>query len=167
MDVAGFLLASGLALLIVLLGWASQITSKSKETKELEADFLKKAKVKREDFKKMINEGGATEDSFIAVVNFLFSTEEDNVVVFDKIKRVKEELDSLDRKYSWRFWILLLMSMSLFLSGAVSFFVCESYKLYTLLPNSIFVVVVFCNLITIHNLEKKYVRNISEAMEKL
>ena len=167
MDIMGFLLASGFALLIVLLGWASQITSKSKETKELEAVFLEKAKLKRADYKKIISEGGTTEDSFIAVVDFLYSSEEDNVVVFDKIKRVKEDLQSLDRKYNWRFWILLFMSMSLFLSGAVAFFLCECYKLYTLLPNSIFVVVVFCNLITIHNLEKKYVRNISKAMEKL
>jgi len=167
MEVEGFLLASGFALLIVLLGWANQITSKSKETKELEADFLAKAKLRRDAYKKIINEGGATEDSFIAVVDFLFSTEEDNVVIFGKIKRVKEDLQSLDRKYNWRFWILLLMSMSLFLSGAVALFLCESYKLYTLLPNSIIVVIVFCNLITIHNLEKKYVRNISEAMEKL
>ncbi len=167
MNVEGFFLASGFALLIVLLGWASQITSKSKETKELEAGFLAKAKLKRDKYKKMINEGGATEDSFIAVVDFLYTSEEDNVVIFDKIKRVKGDLQKLDRKYNWRFWILLLMSMSLFLSGAVAFFLCDCYKLYTLLPNSIFVVVVFCNLITIHNLEKKYVKNISEAMEKL
>ena len=167
MDIAGFLLASGFALLIVLLGWASQITSKSKETKKLEADFLAKAKLKRADYKKMINEGGATEDSFIAVVDFLYSSEEDNVVIFDKIKRVKGDLQSLDRKYSWRFWFLLLMSMSLFLSGTVAFFLCKCYKLYTLLPNSIFVIMVYFNLITTQNLEKRYVKNISEAMEKL
>jgi len=52
MDVAGFLFASGFALLVVLLGWSSQITSKSKETKGIENKFLEKAKIKRPDFKK-------------------------------------------------------------------------------------------------------------------
>ena len=167
MEVEGFLLASGFALLIVLLGWASQITSKSKEAKQLEADFLSKAKLKRDDFKEMVDEGGTTEHSFITVVDFLFSAEEENVVIFDKIKRVKEGLYTLDKKYRWRFWLLLLMSAFLFLTGTVAFILPDCYKLWALAPNSIFVVMVFCNLITIHNLEKKYVRNISEAMEKL
>lgn len=167
MDIEGFLLASGFALLVVLVGWANQITSRSKEAKDLEADFLKKAKLKRTDYKKMINEGGATEDSFTAVVDFLYSAEEDNVVVFDKIKRVKEDLQSLDKKYSWRFWILLLMSISLFVSGTLAFFISPAYKLWALAPNLIFVILVFHNLIKIHNLEKRYTKNIYEAMEKL
>jgi len=167
MDIEGFLLASGFALLVVLLGWANQITSKSKETKELEGDFLAKAKLKRDDYKKMINEGGATEDSFTAVVDFLYSSEEENVVIFDKINRVKEDLQSLDTKYSWRFWILLLMSISLFVSGTVALFLAPAYKLWVLIPNSIFVIIVFCNLVKVHNLEKRYIKNISEAMEKL
>ena len=66
MEVEGFLLASGYALMIVLLGWASQITSRNKETRELETKFLAKTKLKRPDYKRMIKEKGATEDSFSA-----------------------------------------------------------------------------------------------------
>lgn len=167
MDIEGFLLASGFALMVVLVGWASQITSKSKETKELEGEFLKKAKLKKPDYQKMINDGGATDDSFTAAVDFLYSAEEKNVDVFNKIKRVKEDLQSLDKKYSWRFWMLLFMSISLFASGIVAFFISPTYKLWTLVPNSIFVIIVFCNLIKVHNLEKRYTENIYEAMEKL
>ena len=167
MDIEGFLLASGFALMVVLLGWASQITSKSKETKRLEGEFLAKTKLKRDDYKKMINEGGTTEDSFTAAVDFLYSTEEDNVVVFNKIKRVKEELQGLDKTYSCRFWILLFMSISLFASGVASFFIAPAYKLWALVPNLIFVIIVFGNLIKVHNLEERYTKNIYEAMEKL
>ena len=167
MNIEGFLLASGFALLVVLLGWASQITSKSKETKELEGHFLAKAKLRRNDYRKMINEGGATEDSFTAVVDFLYSSEEDNVVIFDKIKRVKEDLQSLDTKYNWRFWILLLMSISLFVSGIVAFFLIPADKLWALIPYLLFVIIVYYNLVKVHILEKRYIKNISEAMEKL
>jgi len=167
MDIEGFLLASGFALLVVLLGWANQITSKSKETKELEGEFLKKARLKKPDYQKMINEGGVTEDSFTAAVDFLYSAEEENVVVFDKIKRVREDLQILDKKYGGRFWILLFMSISLFVSGAVAFFISPDCKLWVMVPNLIFVVAVFCNLIKVHNFERRYTKNIYEAMEKI
>ena len=167
MDIAGFLLASGFALVVVLLGWANTITTKSKETKDLEDDFLEKAKLKKSEYKKMIEEGGATDDSFAAVVNFLYSDQEDNVVIFEKIKRIRDELKSLDVKYGRRFWILLFMSISFLVSGIVAFFLDPAYQLWALVPSFIFVVVVICNLITVHNLEKKYIENISEAMRKL
>lgn len=167
MDIEGFLLASGFALLVVLIGWANQITSKGKEIKELESEFLAKTKLKRDDYQKMINEGGATEDSFITALDFLYSAEEKNVVVFDKIKRVKQDMQSLDKKYTRRFWILILMSMSLFVSGGVAFFISPDYKLWVLIPNSIFVIIIFWNLIKVHNLENRYTKNIYEAMEKL
>lgn len=167
MDIEGFFLASGFALLVVLLGWASQITSKSKETKELEGEFLKKARLKRNDYKKMINEGGTTEDSFSAAIDFLYSTEEENVEIFEKIKRVKEDLHKLDDKYGWRFWVLLFMSITLFLCGLIGLFLPSQQKLWTLIPFFIFVIVVFWNLVQVHNLESRYIDNISEAMEKL
>ena len=167
MDIAGFLLASGFALLIVLLGWASKITSKSKEVKELEGEFLKKAKLKGGDYKKMINEGGITEDSFTAVVDFLYSSEKENIEIFEKIKRIREGLQRLDNKYSQRFWILLFMSMSLLICGVIAFFLPSEHEFWTLILIFMFVSIVFCNVIKVHNLEKRYIKNISEAMEKL
>lgn len=167
MDVESFLLTSGFALLIVLLGWANQITSKSKETKDIEGEFLKKAKLKRKDYKKIIKEQGATEDSFSALVDFLYTKKEEDVEIFEKIKNVKTDLETLDKKYSRRFWILLYMSVSLFITGIVSFFLPTGHKFLILFPNLIFIVAIFCNLVKVHNLEKRYTKNISEAMEKL
>lgn len=160
-------MGSGFALLVVLLGWASQITSKSKETKELEGNFLKKAKLKKGDYKKIVDKGGSTEDSFSALVEFLYSSEEEHVEVFEKIKDIKRDLERLNKKYSWRFWILFLTSISLFLSGIVSFFLYSECKFWALLPNSILVIIIFCNLSNVHNLEKRYTKNIYDAMEKL
>jgi hypothetical protein len=170
MDVSGFLLASGFALLVVLLGWANQITSKSKETKELEAQFLEKAKFKKGDYKKIINEKGSTEDSFSALIDFLYSSKKDkqeDVEIFEKIENIKKDLASLDNLYGWRFWILLFMSTSLFVTGVTAFFLSPNYKLWALAPNGIFIIIVFCNLVKVYNLEKRYTINISESMEKL
>lgn len=167
MDTEGFLLGSGFALLVVLVGWANQITSKSKETKDIEADFLKKAKLKRADYKKIVNEGGSTEDSFKTLVDFLYTKKEEDLQIFEKIKFIKADIEKLDKKYSGRFWILLWMSACFFTTGIVSFFLPLDQKIWAILPNLIFVLFVFINLIKVHDLEKRYTKNISEAMEKL
>jgi len=167
MDIEGLLLASGFALLVVLVGWANQITSKSKETKDIEADFLKKAKLKRADYKKIVNEGGATEDSFKTLVDFLYTKKEEDLQVFEKIKFIKADIEKLDKKYSLRFWILLWMSICFFITGSIAFFLPPEEEFWAILPNLIFVVLVFVNLIKVHNIEKRYTENISEAMEKL
>lgn len=167
MDIEGFLLASGFALLVVLVGWANQITSKSKETKDIEADFLKKAKLKRDDYKKLVNEKGSTDDSFKTLVNFLYTKKEEDLQIFEKIKFIKADIERLDKKYSGRFWILLLMSACFFITGIVAFFLSLDQKIWVILPNLIFVLFVFVNLIEVHNLEKRYTKNISDAMEKL
>jgi len=167
MDIEGFLLASGFALLVVLVGWANQITSKSKETKDIEADFLKKAKLKRADYKKIVNEGGSTEDSFKTLVDFLYTKKEEDLQIFEKIKLIKADIERLDKKYSGRFWILLWMSACFFVTGVVAFFLPLDQKLWVIFPNLFFVLFVFVNLIKVHNLEKRYTQNISEAMEKL
>lgn len=167
MNVEGFFLGSGFALLIVLLGWANQITSKSKETKELEKDFLVKAKLKNEDYKKIINNGGATDDSFNTLIDFLYTTKTEDVEVFEKIKIVKKNIQKFDRKYYCRFWILLFMSISFFINGTIAFFVSDEYDFMLLIPNLVFIVLIICNLINVYNTEKEYITNISDIMEKL
>lgn len=167
MDAEGLLLGSGFALLIVLVGWADQITSKSKQTKEIEKEFLGKANLKGDKYKKIIKEAGSTEDSFSALVDFLYSSKKENVAIFEKIKNIRADLITLNKKYSYRFWILLFTSISLFASGAITFFLPSDYKFWTLFPNLIFIIIIFCNLIKTYNLENRYTKNIYDIMEEL
>lgn len=167
MDIEGFLLASGFALLIVLVGWANQMTTKSKETKDLEADFIKKAKLKRADYKIIVSEGGSTEDSLKTLVNFLYSKKEEDLQIFDKIKFIKADIEQLDNKYRGRFWILLWMSICFFVTGIAAFLLPLNKKFWAMLPNLFFVLLAFINLIKVHHLEKRYANNIFETMEKL
>jgi hypothetical protein len=167
MDIAGYLLASGFALLVVLLGWANQITSKSKETKDLEADFLKQGKIKLTDYKKIVKDRGATDDSFKALVNFLYSEKKDNAEIFELIVRIKSDLIRLDRQYRFRFWILTLLSLCFFITGVASFFLTEPLKYWLLSPNLVLVVMIFINLISVYCLENRHNNNIRAIMEKV
>jgi len=129
--------------------------------------LLRASKLKRADYKKIVNEGGATEDSFKTLVDFLYTKKEEDLQVFEKIKFIKADLEKLDKKYSLRFWILLWMSICFFITGSIAFFLPPEEEFWSILPNLIFIVLVFVNLIKVHNLEKRYTKNISEAMEKL
>ena len=167
MDIAGYLLGSGFALLIVLLGWADQITSKNKETKDLETDFLRNGKIKRVNYKKMVEGKGATQDSFDALIDFLYSAEKENVEIFELIVNTRKDMIVLDRQYRYRFWMLTCLSIYLFLAGILALFVAETYKLWLLAPNALLVALIFVNLIKIYVLETRHNRNIHNIMEKL
>lgn len=166
---AELLIASGFGLLLVLLGWSSQITSRSKETKELEAEFLKKANLKGNEYKRIINKSGGSRDSLFALVDFLYDTkrEETDIEIFDKIKTIKDDLVNLDKKYTLRFWILLGMTACLFITGFIVLFLSKNYRIWVLIPNLVFIIVIFYNLIDIYILERKYTSNIAKIMEVL
>ena len=167
MDIEGFLLASGFALLVVLVGWSNQMTSRSKETRDLEQEFIAKAKLKREDYKDIVNKK-SVEKSIYALVNFLYSNrKESEIEAFDKITKIRKNLPMLDKKYSNRFWILLITSISLMISGIASYYLPERYKIYAVLLNTTFVVLMIVNLVTTYNLEKRYSANIRKTMEEL
>jgi hypothetical protein len=167
MDIEGYLFGSGFGLLIVLLGWANQLTTKNQETKDLENQFLKKAKLLRSDFQKMINEGGASEDSFDKLMDLLFSTERDHVRAFVKIKAIRSDVALLEKKYGRRFWLLTFLSILLFLTGIVSIMTPPEYKLWMLAPSFILIAFVFLNLIAIYRIEKRYTQTLNDAMEIL
>jgi len=168
MDIEGFLLASGFALLVVLVGWSNQITTRSKETRDLEQDFITTAKVKRKDYKSMINKGESAEKSISALVDFLYSKrEKTEIIAFDKITEIKKDLPLLNQKYANRFWILLITSISLIISGIGAYYLPEAYKIYAVFINLVFVVLMIVNLVSTYKLEKRYSENIHKAMEKL
>ena len=63
--------------------------------------------------------------------------------------------------------MLLVMTAFLFVSGLTALFLPEGFEMWALSPHAVFVVMIFVNLINIHNLEKRYTSNISKVMEKL
>lgn len=168
MNIEGFLLGAGFALIVVLSGWSSQITSKRKETRELEREFLGKAKIKNKEYKKIVDKKNFTKDSFFLLIDFIYSeTEEENIELFEKIKKIKEKIPKLNKKYSNRFWTLVFFSISLFITGGFSYFSPENYKVIAFIPNIVFIIIIFFNLISTYILENKYNGEISEAIEDL
>lgn len=169
MDVSGFLLASGFALLVVLLGWSKEITTKSKETKDLEIEFLKKANIRSAEYKSIIDKAGSTKESFNMLVEFLYSKkrEEVDIEIFEKIRQVRKEITDLDKLYNWRFWLLLITTAFLFVTGTRSLFLTSNLKNIALIPDAFTVILIFKNLIDIRILENKYLANVYQIMEKL
>jgi hypothetical protein len=173
-EITSILLSSGIALLIVLVGWSSQITSKGKELKETEKSFIEKAKIKESKYKKMVQEKGSTEKSFQILIEFLFKHKDKDVEIFEKIKEIKTDFQKLNEKYNMRFWILVSLSISFFITGFLTFFVESDCKLLNLDPkiwimfiNTIPITIAYINLIQVYNTEKKFAQTIYDVMEKL
>jgi len=167
MDVVGFLFTGGFALLVVLLGWSSQITSKGKEIRQMEKRFSEKIGGKyKKDYNKIINKAGTFDESLSSLVGFLFSkTDDKDIETLNRIRVIKKAIPNLNKKYNFRFWMMFVSSLSFLISGIV-YLVCVKSHAYVIIVNTILVLTMFFNLITAHLLEKKYVEEMAELMEE-
>jgi cytochrome b subunit of formate dehydrogenase len=166
------LLSSGIALLIVLIGWSNQITSKGKELKETEKAFIEKAKIKEAKYKKMIQEKGATERSFEILIDFLYTKKDKEIAEFEKIKSIKKDFEKLNAEYNNRFWILVILSVFFLITGVLTLFVDKNTSILCLKPehflmylNVFPIIAAYCNLVHIYNIEKRFAQTINEVME--
>ena len=130
---------------------------------------LARAARQKYEYKKIIDRSGASKESLSTIVDFLYSKKRsgEDIEIFNKIKEIKTDIKELDDKYNWRFWLLLYMIASLIISGLVSLFMVDKFKIWALTPNLLFVIFIFCNLISVHVVEKRYAENITKTMEKL
>ncbi len=168
MDIGGFLLSAGFALFVVLLGWSGQITSKSKEIKEVERGFSEKVEEKyKKNYDKITNKVGTSEESLFALIDFLYSkTDQEDVEALDQIQNIKKAIPKLNKKYNFRFWIMLTTSLSFLISGIIYLILIESH-IYIIITNIILIIILFFNLITSHALERSYVEDMTRLMEGL
>lgn len=167
MDFVNFLFSGGFALLVVLLGWSSQITSKSKEIRQMEKRFSEKiGKKYKKDYNKIINKAGTFDESLSSLVGFLYSkTDDQDIETLNRIRVVKKAIPELNKKYNFRFWMMFISSLSFLISGIVYLLFAE-FRGYVIVVNTIFVSIMFFNLIAAHILEKKYVEEMAELMEE-
>jgi hypothetical protein len=77
----------------------------------------------------MVEGKGTTQDSFDALIDFLYSAEKDNVEILEIIVNIKKDMIVLDKHYRYRFWMLTCLSIYLFSAGILALFVDDIYKL--------------------------------------
>lgn len=101
MDLSGFMLGSGMALLIALLGWGNQIKDFHTETKRLELLLAKKIRSKYSDVKRLTNNLDIEniQQSFSEVLKSVKKITHKNEKNEAASLQVVNKLDIIERKY--------------------------------------------------------------------
>lgn len=121
---AFFLFASGFGLFLALLAWGDQIRGMTRETRELERDFLQKHKLTREQFKRALGASSPTE-RLHGLAEIMHSGKLKTVSEIEALGDFEEWLslsDGLRRLHSQKYWLALALAVSLFLAGGLSTF---------------------------------------------
>jgi hypothetical protein len=118
-DIATFLLGTGLALLIALLAWGEQIRAITRDTRDLERDFLELTQLSRGQLNEVLH-AETDDDRLIAFTNLYASgklTSAHQVQILPLFKRWRELGSHLQGLQSKKYWLTITLTVVFFGSG--------------------------------------------------
>lgn len=119
-----FLFGSGLAFFIALLGWSEQIRSTGKETREVEAKFLQKHKIEKSELLRIVRATNP-EEQLEALTQLMTSGKlktVPDVEVLGMFERWNRMLSKLEKYYTYKYDLTIVLTICMFLSGIGSLF---------------------------------------------
>ena|SRR6266404_4083668 len=119
-----FLLASGLALFIALLGWSDQIRGIDQDTRDLEQRFLKKTSINKRNFLDIVK-SKSPDDRLIALtqaVNDGKITTKVSVEVLQAFTTYVSQWSRLERLSALKYNMTIALTIALFVAGTASLF---------------------------------------------
>jgi hypothetical protein len=124
-----FLFASGLAILIALLGWSDQIRGIDKDTKELEDHFLEDTGINKQDFLSIVKSQSPDEqlEALTQVAEKLETG--DMVVLLQTFKEWNKQWSRLERLSLWKYDLMVALTLVLFIAGIASLFTTPSQSI--------------------------------------
>ncbi len=127
-----FLFASGLAILVALLGWSDQIRGIDTDTKDLERRFLEDTGINKQDFLCIVKPR-SPDEQLAALTQVAEKLETgDMVVLLRTFKEWNVEWSQLERLSVWKYDLMVALTLVLFIAGIASLFSrpSQSIQLY-------------------------------------
>jgi hypothetical protein len=118
-DAAAFLLGSGLALLIALLAWGEQIRAITRDTRDLERDFLDATDLSRAQLSALL-QAKNDDERLHAFTNLMASgklTTAPQVEILPLFERWRFLGDKLRRLQSWKYWLTVSLTLVFLATG--------------------------------------------------
>lgn len=189
-EITLFLIGSGMALFIALLGWSYQIRHPQKEVQELEEEFRRKWRLKRKELKPILKAGKIYERdvqlSFfeeIKAIAGVMSKVKDrrDIKLIGTFKKSKVLIERLEHLYDTKYKLTILLTALLLGAGFLSFFVGSApltldFKSYVLDTqwNTVFFILPFLlilfilvEIIKINKVEEDFKKTIKEITDIL
>ncbi|MEJ0085098.1 MAG: hypothetical protein WDO72_05425 [Pseudomonadota bacterium] len=170
-DVSTFLLGSGVALLIALLAWGEQIRAITRDTRDLERDFLELTDISKSQLNSVLD-AETDDDRLVAFTNLMASgnlTSASQIQLLPLFNEWRALGANLQNKQSQKYWFTIALTLVLFCSGTVAaIFSIGVYLLVSVtLPPGILVVILLWIVVSAGRLEQKLNVVLKKIAEKV
>jgi hypothetical protein len=160
----GFLLGSGFAVFIALLGWSEQIRGLRRETYQLQSDFLKAHGLRKADLLRAIRAQSADEQlqafTTIMLANKLSAPA---VKLLPILRRWDAENTALESLQTWKYWLAVTLALVFFTAGALS--VTRISPAAIVVGPATVLLAVFALIIWTNTLERKLHATLNELLD--
>lgn len=174
-----FLIGTGIALLLVLIGWSEQIKSWHKDTREAERDFSRERNIKWNKIRPLLRTNTSAIKKLKALnallkEKSLQEVQDVNIIgKFISLDKKRAEIESL---YKIKYRLIFALTISFFLSGIINYFIADNSRIKILIvqiPGDFFAIF-FCMLFSVcllcfnshlTNNERKYKNELINLME--
>lgn len=165
-DLSLFLLGSGFAVFVALLGWSDQIRGLTRETYELQADFLKQYNLTKAELLPAIR--AETADEQLQAFTALMQTnklEAAGVRLLPLFRAWTQQHRRLDRMQSWKYRLTVALSLVFFAAGILVIFGCP--EVIAIFPPAAVLASIFGLIIATNIAERRLHATLGEMMERI
>jgi len=176
-----FLIGTGIALLLALLGWSEQIKSWHKDTMETEKAFCEERNINWSQIRQLIRTDAPAVKKLKVLGNLLkieALTNIQDVNLIGEFMNLDKKRSKLEDLYKIKYKLVLIMTFLFLLSGIINYFVDERCKIETFIINipTEFIPICICVLFSIGllcfntyltSIESKYKDELLNLMEKI
>jgi aryl carrier-like protein len=165
-DITLFLFGSGFAVFVALLGWSDQIRGLTRETYELQSEFLKTTNLTKTELLPVLR--ASTADEQLHAFTGLMQTNKlgaDGVRLLPLLRNWRRHHGRLEQIQSWKYGLTVALSLTFFVCGGLVMAGCPDW-IAALCPAlvlmSLFVLIIVANVF-----ERRLHSTLTQMMERI
>jgi hypothetical protein len=165
-DLSLFFFGSGFAIFVALLGWSDQIRGLTKETYELQGEFMKQYDLSKAELRPVIR--AETPDEQLLAFTSLMQTQKlgaDGVGLLPLLRAWRKQHLGVARMQSWKYGLTVALSLVFFVSGILLTLGCP--EIITILIPGVLLAIIFALIIWTNILENRLHATLNEMMERI
>ncbi len=176
-----FLIGTGVALLLALIGWSEQIRSLHRETLKAERDFSEKRNINWDHVRKIIRGTAPAKEKIVALNKLLREKsvlKKDDIKIINQFYNLGKKRIDIEKLYNIKYILILVLTFLFFISGVINYFIesCSEFKLFGLKVPTEFICIfscvgfsigILCFVIHLNNNEKAYRKEFFNLLERI
>lgn len=164
-DLTLFLLGSGFAIFVALLGWSDQIRGLAKETRELQSEFLRRHGLSRVELQPVLEAATPEEQlqCFTRLMPRLSSAS--GVRLLPLLRDWHRQAKFLEKIQSWKYYLTVGLSFAFFCTGGLAAF--QVSEVWLILIPATLIFFLFCLILAANVAEQALHQTLNKMTEHL